>query len=195
MHKWGFLIKICPLSVAASSLLNFHAFVFFSRTTEPKQFNQNWHKAFLGERDSIFFMNKASRLSPRGDNKETAKIHLYQRHKASLAEGVSNLFILCRGGGGGSNKNQSIKYIDNFFKIFTTTISVPTKLDTKHASLFPWACTGYRMTRQYWLFESCYTQQIEGEFHFVYQHLHLSEKLSSGTSKSYIQNLNSYILL
>ena len=38
-------------------------------------FNQTWHKASLGEGDSIYFSYEGARLFPRGDNYKIGKIH------------------------------------------------------------------------------------------------------------------------
>ena len=74
----AFLIKICPLSgvvvvvVVVIAVVNFSHFHFLLKNHKAN-FNQPWHKATFGVRDSSLFKWWAH--FPRGDNYEIAEIH------------------------------------------------------------------------------------------------------------------------
>ena len=61
--------------VVADIFSYFHFFLY----NQCANFNQTWHKASLGEEDSILFnfcSNEEPHLFQRGNNYEIAKIHL-----------------------------------------------------------------------------------------------------------------------
>ena len=66
---------VCP-SVRSSVCLSVN-FSYFQLLLKNHwaNFNQTWHKASLGKRDSSLLKNERPRPFPRGDNKEIVKIH------------------------------------------------------------------------------------------------------------------------
>ena len=105
--KWAFLIKICPLSViVVVVVLNFSHFHLLLRN-HWANFNQTWHKAYLGKGDSILIewrpwpFSKGRKLQNSENTLTKLKNLLLQNHwanfnhtwhKASLGGGDSSLF-------------------------------------------------------------------------------------------------------
>ena len=73
-HCVIFLVKICPLSVIVVDIVvvvvNFSPFHLLLQN-HWANFNQTWHKVFMGERDS----SCSNALFQGGDNKDIAKVH------------------------------------------------------------------------------------------------------------------------
>ena len=71
--KWAFLITCRPSSVRPSVCVNFHIFIFFSRTTGPISTKLGTHHPWV-KRIKVC-LNEGAHLFSRGDNYEIAKIH------------------------------------------------------------------------------------------------------------------------